>query len=262
MNKAYHFHSVPASRIATFDVYSVGMLRHHVSALLEFDVTDSRMKLKALKRNGSKVSFNAWIIKVIGKALEKHPDAASFLYNKKKLISFDDINISIVVEKESGGRKVPIPLVIEKANEKSIPAITQEIENAGKKTLSENEIVLNRQSDVYERLYYRLPGFLRRAVWKYMLRHPRVAFNNMGNAMVTSLGMMGRINGWFIHSSVHPISFGVGSVIKKAVVIQDEVRIREILNMTILFDHDVIDGAPMVRFVNDLTRYIENGEEL
>ena len=132
----------------------------------------------------------------------------------------------------------------------------------GKKTLSENEIVLNRQSDVYERLYYRLPGFLRRAVWKYMLRHPRVAFNNMGNAMVTSLGMMGRINGWFIHSSVHPISFGVGSVIKKAVVIQDEVRIREILNMTILFDHDVIDGAPMVRFVNDLTRYIENGEEL
>ena len=135
MNKAYRFHSVPASRIATFDVYSVGMLRHHVSALLEFDVTDSRMKLKALKRNGSKVSFNAWIIKVIGKALEKHPDASSFLYNKKKLISFDDINISIVVEKESGGRKVPIPLVIERANEKSIPAITQEIENAGKKDI-------------------------------------------------------------------------------------------------------------------------------
>jgi pyruvate/2-oxoglutarate dehydrogenase complex dihydrolipoamide acyltransferase (E2) component len=27
--------------------------------------------------------------------------------------------------------------------------------------------------------------------------------------------------------------------------------------MTILFDHNVIDGAPMVRFINDLTNNIE-----
>jgi pyruvate/2-oxoglutarate dehydrogenase complex dihydrolipoamide acyltransferase (E2) component len=30
--------------------------------------------------------------------------------------------------------------------------------------------------------------------------------------------------------------------------------------MTILVDHDVIDGAPMVRLLNDLTNCIENGE--
>jgi pyruvate/2-oxoglutarate dehydrogenase complex dihydrolipoamide acyltransferase (E2) component len=46
------------------------------------------------------------------------------------------------------------------------------------------------------------------------------------------------------------------------VVVNNEVKVREILNMTILLDHDVIDGAPMVRFVNDLCRAIENGEEL
>jgi len=32
--------------------------------------------------------------------------------------------------------------------------------------------------------------------------------------------------------------------------------------MTILVDHDVIDGAQMVRFLNDLTEYIENGREI
>jgi pyruvate/2-oxoglutarate dehydrogenase complex dihydrolipoamide acyltransferase (E2) component len=59
---------------------------------------------------------------------------------------------------------------------------------------------------------------------------------------------------------VHPISFGIGSILKKAVVVDNEVKIREILNMTILVDHDVIDGAPLVRFLNDLTKYIEAGE--
>ena len=84
----------------------------------------------------------------------------------------------------------------------------------------------------------------------------------MGNVAITSVGMMGKINGWFIHKSVHPISFGVGSILKKPIVFENEVRIREILNMTILVDHDVIDGAPMVRFLDDLTNYIETGKEI
>ena len=81
----------------------------------------------------------------------------------------------------------------------------------------------------------------------------------MGNVVVTSLGMVGRINGWFIHKTLHPISFGVGAVIKKPLVIDDEIQIREVLNTTVLLDHDVVDGAPMVRFLNDLTKSIEHG---
>lgn len=61
---------------------------------------------------------------------------------------------------------------------------------------------------------------------------------------------------------MHPVSFGVGSVIMKPVVAGNEIKPREILNMTILVDHDVIDGAPMVRFLGDLTDYLENGKEI
>ena len=95
-----------------------------------------------------------------------------------------------------------------------------------------------------------------------MLSHPKIAYKKMGNVVITSLGMIGKINGWFIHKSVHPISFGIGSILKKPVVIDDEIKIREILNMTILFDHDVIDGAPFARFLKDLVKSIENGDEL
>ena len=60
------------------------------------------------------------------------------------------------------------------------------------------------------------------------------------------------------------IQFPLGLVLslKKAIVIENEIKIREILNMTILVDHDVIDGAPMVRLLNDLTKSLESGEFL
>ena len=262
MKQEYNFQRILQSRIATFDVVSIGLLKHHISALLEFDVTDSRKKLRDLRRNGIKASFNGWIIKIISKVLEQHPEASAYLYSKRNLIIFKDINISIVIEKSIDDIKVPIPLVIEKTNEKSVSEITLEIENAKNQVLSDKDIVLKKKTMIYERLYFQLPGILRRAIWKFMLAHPKIAYKKMGNAVISSVGMMGRINGWFIPKSVHPISFGIGSVIKKPAVYDNEIKIREILNMTILIDHDVIDGAPMVRFLNDLTMHIENGYEL
>jgi pyruvate/2-oxoglutarate dehydrogenase complex dihydrolipoamide acyltransferase (E2) component len=261
MKSLYRFQKIPRSRIATFDVFDVGLQKHHISAMLEFDVTDSRIKLRSLRKQRINISFNAWIIKVISSVLQMHPEASAFLYNKKKLIIFNDISVSIIVEKKIGDSKVPIPLLIEKVNEKSALEITKEIEKAKGEELTEKDIVLEKRSTAYESIYYKLPGFLRRLFWKILLRYPKTAYRKMGNVVVTSVGMMGKINGWFIPSSVHPISFGIGSILKKPVVVDNEIKIREILNMTILVDHDVIDGAPMVRFLDDLTNYIETGKE-
>jgi len=262
MKKNYRFQKIPRSRIATFDIFDVGLRKHHINAMLEFDVTDSRVLLRDLRRKGTVISFNAWLVKVIGSVLHKHPEAAAYLFNKKKLIIFDDINVSMLVEKKIGDSKVPIPLVIEKVNEKSALEITLEIENAKSQELTTSDIVLKKRSTAYQKLYYRLPGFLRRLFWTLLLENPKAAFKTMGNVSVTSVGMIGMINGWFVHKSVHPVSFGVGSIIKKPVVINNEIKIREILNMTVLVDHDVIDGAPMVRFLDDLTDYLEKGKEI
>ncbi len=260
MEDAYYYKRIPQSRIATFDTFSIGLYKHHISALLEFDVTESRKKLHNIRKNGIHISFNAWIIKVISSVLEKHPEAAAFLYNKKKLIIFKNINISIIIEKKMDDKKVPIPVVIEKTNEKSAAEITTEIENAKNQELSAHDMVIHKRSTFFERIYYHLPGFVRRLVWKILLQNPKIVYPKMGNVVITSVGMMGRINGWFIHKSVHPISFGIGSVLKKPVVVDEEVQIREMLNMTILVDHDVIDGAPMVRLLNDLTKFLETGK--
>lgn len=258
--KNFKIHRFPDSRIASIDVCEIGKQKHHVTGLIEFDVTESRKKIKEYnKTHINKISFNAWLISVIGCTIKKYETLSSYLIGKNRQIIFNDINISVVVEKEINGIKVPIPLIIEKANEVSIDSITKQITEAKNIAFTDKEIVLQKKTQKLEKIYYSLPKFLRRYFWKFLLKHPKLAFKKMGNVAFTSIGMMGKVNGWFIPISVHPICFGISSIIKKPTVINDRIEIREMLKMSILIDHDVIDGGPMARFISDLSRNIENG---
>jgi pyruvate/2-oxoglutarate dehydrogenase complex dihydrolipoamide acyltransferase (E2) component len=258
----YKIYKFPKTRIATIDVCAIGKQKHHVAAIIEVDVTASREKIKQYKRKINKISFTAWMIKVISHTIKDYEQAAAYLKGKRKFVIFTDINVSIIVEKDLNGIKVPIPLIIEKANEKSIESITKQINDARNRKLTDNDIVLHDRSSRLDKFYYTLPGFIRRCFWRYLLKHPNVAFGKMGNVSITSIGMMGNVNGWFIPVSVHPICFGISKLTKKPVVVDDAIKIREILNMTVLLDHDVIDGAPMARFISDLSENIEKGTGL
>jgi pyruvate/2-oxoglutarate dehydrogenase complex dihydrolipoamide acyltransferase (E2) component len=260
---AYKTHRFPKTRIATLDVCTIGLQKHHISALLEMDITGIREKIKQYrKKQKAKISFTAWLIKVISDTIKENELAGAWLKGKRKVIIFSDINVSVVVEKNLNGQKVPIPLIIEKANERSIESITRQINDARDKEFTDKDIVLHSRAGRWERLYYSLPRSIRLFFWQYLLRHPQVAFNKMGNVSITSVGMMGRANGWFIPIAVHPVCFGISNLLKKPVVINNKIEIREILNMTVLLDHDVIDGAPMTRFISELTGNIESGKGL
>lgn len=255
-------HKFPKSRIATVDVCSIGLQKHHITALLEIDVSESKGKITQHKARNNSVSFTAWLIKVISNTTKEFDQVAGYLQGKRSVLVFNDIHVSIVVEKDLNGQKIPIPLLIEKANERSIASITKQINDAKNQILTEKDIVLANKSKRFERLYYYFPGFVRRYFWRYMIKHPHFAFRKMGNIAITSVGMIGSATGWFIPISIHPICFGIGKVSKKPVVIQDKIEIREVLNMTVLLDHDVIDGAQMARFVGKLSENLEKGTGL
>ncbi len=254
---AYKEYLFPKTRLATIDVMAAGRRKHHIAGLLELDVTEGKIKIKEINRNGDKISFTSWLIKVICQTIKEHETVAAFQKGKRKLIVFNDINVSLIVEKVLDGHKIPVPLIIEKASDKTLEEITVQIRDAKNSAFTEKDIVLHKRSSRMERLYYLLPGFIRRYFWSYLLSHPHFAFGKMGNVGLTSIGMIGNVSGWFIPSSIHPICFGVSSVVKKPRVINDVVVIRDVLNMTVLLDHDVIDGAPMARFISDLSGNIE-----
>ncbi len=258
----YKINKFPKSRIATIDVCEIGKQKHHIAGMIEIDVSESREKIKKYKRVAGRISFTAWLIKTISLTLKEYENAAAYLKGNRKIVVFNDINISIVVEKKINGQKVPMPVIIEKANERTIESITKQISDAQDSVLTTQDIVLQRKSDWMERFYYILPGFVRRSVWRFLLKHPQMAFNRMGNVAITSVSMMGNVSGWFIPVSVHPVCFGISSIMKKPVVVDDKIEIREMLNMTILLDHDVFDGAPMARFISDLSKNIKNGTGL
>ncbi len=252
----------PETRIFTRDVCSIGLQKHHIAAFIELDVTESREKISQYRKQNKRISFTAWLIKVISVTVKDFEPVAAWLRGKRELVIFDDIHVSITVEKTIGENKVPIPLIIEKAQEKSIESIAEQIAETRNRKLTGQDIVLHRKSNRMEQVYYTLPGFIRRYFWRYLTRHPRLAFRTMGNVSVTSIGMIGKVNGWFIPIAVHPVCFGIGKITKKPAVVNDQIVIREMLNMTVLLDHDVVDGAMMARFISRLSGNIEEGKEL
>jgi pyruvate/2-oxoglutarate dehydrogenase complex dihydrolipoamide acyltransferase (E2) component len=94
----YKIHKFPKSRIATIDVCVMGKKKHHVAAFLEIDVTSAKEKIKKYKKDVGKISFIAWLIKVIGHTVADKNAVAAYLAGKQKTIVFDDVNVSFLIE--------------------------------------------------------------------------------------------------------------------------------------------------------------------
>lgn len=251
----------PPSRRLTFDVGRLGRERHRVHALLEVDVTDARARARARRRDGEPWSFTAWVIKTIADAVAAHPEVAGFNRpGRNRLLVFGTVDVALVVEREVAGGRVPLPLVIRHADTKSVEAIGAEIESAKSQAVAdEGDLVLGRRRDPLPmRVFLRLPQAWRLALMRVvMLASPWRTMSAMGNVMVTTVGMAGRARGWIVPSSVHPLCVALGSLGEKAAVHDGEVAARTILNVTVLIDHDVVDGVPAARFVADAVRRLE-----
>ena len=108
-----------------------------------------------------------------------------------------------------------------------------------------------------------LPQWLRLFVMRsFILRNPQRMQNTMGTVMVTSLGTVGHIPGFIIPTSIHPLSIGIGTLTKKPVFVQGKCQPRQVLHLTVAFDHDVIDGMPARNFIADLVNRLNQGYAL
>jgi pyruvate/2-oxoglutarate dehydrogenase complex dihydrolipoamide acyltransferase (E2) component len=259
------FHEIPypSSRQLTFDVGKIGLTKHHVRALLEVDVTEARRLIKQSRQGGRKISFTAWLIKSIADCVALHPPIAGVNDAKRnQVLVFEDVDISIVVEKDVRGARVPLPYVIRKADKKLLCEIQDEIEAAKLQTVgSEGNYVLGEeQSTMGMKMFVRLPQWLRLVLMRLLvLNHPRRVKQMMGTVMITTAGMVGHTRGWIMPFSMHPLCLAFGSLNEQAAVYRGEIQKREILHLTVLIDHDVIDGVPAARFVDDLVKKLQSG---
>ena len=255
--------SYPSSRQLTFDLGKIGLGKHHVKALLEVDVTEARQIIRQNRHSGKKISFTAWLIKTIADCVALHPPVAGINHAKKnKVLVFNEVDISIVVEKSVNGARVPLPYVIRKADQKTLCQIQEEIESAkNQKVEGEGDYVLGDEySTIGMRLFVKLPQWLRLILMRvFVLNHPQRVKTMMGTVMITTAGMVGHTRGWIVPFSMHPLGLALGSLNEQAAVYRGEIQKREILHMTVLIDHDVIDGVPAAKFVDDLVKKLQSG---
>jgi len=58
------------------------------------------------------------------------------------------------------------------------------------------------------------------------------------------------------------LALTVGGVETKPWIVDGRVEPRELLSMTVSFDHDIVDGAPAARFVSTLREMVEDADLL
>ncbi len=254
----------PSSRQLTFDVGRIGLAKHHVKAFLEVDVSTAWTALRQNRGTENRISFLTWLIKVSADCAAAHPPVAGVnLMKKNKVIAFNDVDISMVLEKEVGGKRVPLPYVIRKADKKSLAEIQQEIDAAkAQSAQGEEDYVLGKKNSAFwMRLFIGLPQAVRLwAMRTFVLNNPKRVKEMMGSVMVTTVGLVGHTHGWIVPTSMHPLCLAFGSINEQPVVRRGEIGVGHILHLTVLVDHDVIDGVPAALFVDDLVRRLERGE--
>jgi len=265
----YESRPFPRHRVPTLDTLELGRRKHHVPLLLEVDVTGARERLRAQRaRTGEPLSFTGWLVACVGRAVHEHPHVQALRRGSRHLVVFEDVDVAVIVEREVAAGEafaetLPMPCIVRRAQAKSVVAITAEIRAAQAQPVTPGEVDLgSRRPPRLTRLFTRLPSLLRHwLVWRRLQRDPFFARRAMGTVAVTSVGLVNRSGGqtWGIPLGIHPLIVAVGGVTRKPGVVNDEIAIREFLGLTIVFDHDVTDGAPVARFVKRLTGLLEHG---
>lgn len=253
----------PPSRQFIFDIGKLGSQKHYVRGLVEVDVTEALRKIREQRMPGHKLTLFSWLVKVTADTVLRHPPLNGVKLAGNRIMVYEDVDVSLTIEKVVDGVPVPLPLIVRQANLKTPVQINEEIQAAKDQVVEDKgNYVLGQKRDVFfMNLAAALPQWLRLIFWRKVLLGKRMQ-TMMGSVMITSVGMMGSLKGWIVPSSVHPLAIAMGSVNKQAALHNGEVQKRDILHLTIAVDHDIIDGIPAAMFCDDLVRRLEAGEGL
>jgi pyruvate dehydrogenase E2 component (dihydrolipoamide acetyltransferase) len=165
-------------------------------------------------------TYNDILVKLVAASLQKHPVLNS-RWEGESLCACSEIHIGIAVDTEAG---------------LLVPVIRDVIK------LTLHEVAL-RARNLIERAHSR-----------------RLNADDLhgGTFTVTSLG------GFGIDAFTPVINYpecailGVGRILRQPVVVQDNIELRNVITLSLTFDHRALDGAPAARFLQSLTRFVES----
>ena len=201
----------------------------HVTSFAEADVTNmvawrDSNKVNFEKREGEKITFTPLFIEAIVKCLKKYPLLNSSVVGNEIHVK-RDINIGMATALPNGNLIVP---VIHQADQYNIIGLTKQV----------NRLAKNARN-----------GQL----------HPNDTQN--GTFTFTNIGTFGSLMGTPIINQPQVAILAIGAIKKKPVVIEtdqgDSVGIRQMMFVSMSYDHRIIDGAMGSMFLNEFVKNLE-----
>src|SRR5947209_9269842 len=248
---------VPYSKMRRLEAIAYRSVQHKpmIHGLLEVDVTRARAFLREHKAiTGESLSFTAFLIACLAKAVDEHKAVQAYRKGSKRLILFEEVDVYTPIERDVAGQKQLIPTIIRAANRKAVREIHQEIRAAQVQDVAK---AWQGFKAIHWPWLLLLPAF-RLMVWMSE-RSPQLWKNYRGTVGITAVGMFGKGAGWGIPLPSHSLWITVGGIGEKPVLVDGHIALREYLSLTISFDHDIIDGAPAARLTERLKELIESG---
>ncbi|HMD90723.1 MAG TPA: dihydrolipoamide acetyltransferase family protein [Anaerolineaceae bacterium] len=191
-----------------------------VGLSLETDATALIEWRQTVNANGIKASYNVLFAKIVAQALVEFPYMNAQLDNNS-ICLMGDINIGIAVDSDRG---LLVP-VLHHANAKDVATLQKEFDGISVRALEGKNSLEE------------LEG---------------------GTFTITNLGSL-EIESFLPIINVPECAIlGIGAIIKKPVVIEDQIVIRPRIALTLAFDHRLVDGAPAGRFLQRIKHLVEN----
>ena len=167
-----------------------------------------------------KLTYTDLLVKVVASALLEHPRLNATLTDEGiRLLS--DINIGVAVALADG---LVVP-VVRNADKERLSEISEQVKNFAERARS-NQLA---------------PGELQG-----------------GTFTITNLGNFGIDAFTPIINPPESAILGVGRILKKPVVHEDEIVVRSMLTLSLTFDHRVVDGAPAAQFLQTVSDCIQD----
>jgi len=241
----------PPARKVIVDAGRLASRRHIVHGLLEVDVTTARDLVRDARAQGEDLSFTAFLVACFARAIAANPAVQAYRDWRGRLIVFHDVDVATPIEATAGA--AAIPHIVRAANRKTVAEISAEIRAVQARPDK------SQQAGGLAALGARAPRLARDIFYWGIHLNPHWLQRNAGTAIVTSVGMFGRRGGWGVgFLPLHTLGLTVGGISQKPGLHDGQIAIREYLNLTVSFDHDIVDGAPAARFARAFTELVES----
>jgi pyruvate/2-oxoglutarate dehydrogenase complex dihydrolipoamide acyltransferase (E2) component len=242
-------HPFPNNRRLVTAAMRAGKRTVPMYGLLDLDVTEAR---KLLASHEPPLSFTAFIVATVGRAAALHPEVHAYRDWFGRLVTHRHVDISTIVEVSTPQGPFPLVHTLRDADIRDVADLSAEIHRVKNTPFSQQY----RRGRRLLPVLIRLPGAIR-LFYAVLSRSPRVR-QRSGTVTVTAVGMFAEGGGFALTPlSLMSLQLVVGGITERPRVVDGQVTVRDVLDLTVSVDHNIVDGGPAARFGAELRHQIE-----